>query len=52
MNDAEQMAEEVLIAHQRKDISGCICGWSELGRSHPRHQVEMIKEAGIELREY
>lgn len=29
--------ESVLIAHQRKDISSCLCGWAELGRSHASH---------------
>lgn len=28
---------EVLVAHQRRDIEGCRCGWSELGHSHPEH---------------
>lgn len=32
----------VLISHQRKDISGCICGWSELGKSFPGHQADEI----------
>jgi hypothetical protein len=28
---------EVLIAHQRQDIQYCLCGWGELGKSHPEH---------------
>lgn len=43
----EEAAEVVLTAHQRRDIQGCICGWSELGRSHPKHQVAMLCEAGL-----
>ena len=36
-----QVAEEllpVLVAHQRHR-GGCLCGWNELGRSHPAHIV-------------
>ena len=40
-------AEQVLIDHQRRDITGCICGWAELGKSHPGHQVAMLREAGL-----
>jgi hypothetical protein len=43
----DQAAEMVLIRHQRQDRSGCVCGWSELGRSHPGHQVRMLREAGL-----
>jgi hypothetical protein len=43
---AEQHAEVVLIAHQRRD-SGCLCGWAELGKSHPGHQAAMLREAGL-----
>jgi hypothetical protein len=40
-------AERILIAHQRRDIRGCLCGWGELGRSHPAHQVEVLAAAGL-----
>ena len=40
------IAEAVLVAHQRYDIWGCLCGWSELGKSHAAHQVKMLAEAG------
>lgn len=30
----------VLVYHQRKDISGCICGWAVLGASHPNHVLD------------
>lgn len=43
-----QRAEAILVAHQRRDISGCICGWSELGKSHPGHQVAMLREAALQ----
>jgi hypothetical protein len=39
-------AEAVLVAHQRLDIKGCLCGWSELGKSHAAHQVRKLAEAG------
>lgn len=40
-------AEAVLVAHQRHGIEGCLCGWAELGKSHPAHQVAMLREAGL-----
>lgn len=46
-NEIERAAEAVLIAHSRMDISGCLCGWSELGRSHAAHQVRMLAGAGL-----
>ncbi len=39
-------AELILIAHQRHR-GGCLCGWSELGKSHPGHQAVMLREAGL-----
>jgi hypothetical protein len=39
-------AEAILVAHQRRDFGSCLCGWSELGKSHPAHQVRMLVEAG------
>jgi hypothetical protein len=43
----DETAEAILTAHQRRDYRGCLCGWSELGKSHPRHQVAMLREAGL-----
>jgi len=40
-------AEAILIAHQRRDVGSCLCGWSELGKSHAGHQVAMLGEAGL-----
>lgn len=40
-------AQAILTAHQRQDYKGCICGWSELGKSHPGHRVAMLREAGL-----
>lgn len=42
-----QTAEAILIAHQRFDCGSCLCGWSELGKSHPAHQVAMLQRAGL-----
>jgi hypothetical protein len=42
-----EAAVAVLVAHQRMDITGCVCGWAVLGASHPRHQVAMLREAGL-----
>lgn len=41
-----QEAELILIAHQRHR-GGCLCGWSELGKSLPGHQAAMLREAGL-----
>ena len=43
----DEAAVAILLAHLRRDITGCLCGWSELGKSHPRHQVAMLREAGL-----
>lgn len=40
-------AEAILIAHQRRDIGSCLCGWAELGKSHAGHQVAKLREAGL-----
>ncbi|GLY08238.1 hypothetical protein [Actinoplanes sp. NBRC 101535] len=40
-------AQAVLVAHQRRDFSGCLCGWSELGKSHAQHQALKLAEAGL-----
>jgi hypothetical protein len=45
-----ETAEAVLINHQRRDVSGCICGWGELGKSFAGHQVAELTAAGV-LRE-
>jgi hypothetical protein len=39
--------EAILIAHQRRDVGSCLCGWAELGKSHAAHQVAMLCEAGL-----
>lgn len=36
-------AVDVLVAHQRRDIGGCLCGWSDLGKSHPEHVIAMLR---------
>jgi hypothetical protein len=43
----DKAAEAVLLAHLRRDIRGCLCGWAELGKSHPVHQVAMLRGAGL-----
>lgn len=44
--DSTDAAELILIAHQRHR-GGCLCGWSELGKSLPGHQAAMLREAGL-----
>ncbi len=38
-----------LVYHQHTETSSCICGWDELGRSHPEHVADMY-EASVEVR--
>jgi hypothetical protein len=45
--EGPQRAEAILIAHQRRDVGSCLCGWSELGKSHAGHQVAKLREAGL-----
>lgn len=42
-----QRAEAILIAHQRRDVGSCLCGWAELGKSHAGHQAAALREAGL-----
>jgi hypothetical protein len=37
-----QAVVDVLVEHRRKDITGCACGWSQLGHSHPKHVLGEI----------
>lgn len=34
-----------LVAHQRQSSGACLCGWSELGASHPEHVADAIVAA-------
>jgi hypothetical protein len=43
----DEAAEAILVAHQAHRNASCLCGWAELGRSHPGHQVAMLREAGL-----
>lgn len=44
-------AEKILVAHQRKDIGSCLCGWGvndgHLGHSHAAHVVDVLTAAGL-----
>ncbi len=42
----DEAAEAILVEHQRHG-GGCLCGWAELGRSHPGHQVTMLRKAAL-----
>lgn len=44
MNITEERAVEILVAHQRMDAGGCLCGWRRLGYSFVEHQVDMLKQ--------
>lgn len=41
--------EALLTAHQRRDVEGCLCGWSELGKSHAGHQASVLREIGLPI---
>ncbi|MGK5677599.1 hypothetical protein [Actinoplanes sp. URMC 104] len=43
----DEAAEAVLVAHQRATDRSCLCGWAKLGRSHPKHQVAKLRQAGL-----
>lgn len=45
-----RLAAAVLVAHQRRDDTSCLCGWAELGRSHAEHVAWVLDSAGA-LRE-
>lgn len=45
MDTYERLAAAVLVAHQRHR-GGCLCGWSELGRSHADHVASVLAAAG------
>lgn len=40
------LAVSVLAAHQRRDVGSCLCGWSELGKSHTQHVAGVLDAAG------
>lgn len=42
----QRLAAAVLVAHQRRDIGSCLCGWSELGKSHADHVAAVLDAAG------
>ena len=48
MNDGtyRRLAEALLVAHQRRDSGSCLCGWSELGKSHAAHVAVVLDVAG------
>lgn len=42
-----ERATALLTAHQRMDAGSCLCGWGELGKSHPGHQADTLARAGL-----
>lgn len=46
MDTYQRLAAAVLVAHQRRDIGSCLCGWSEIGRSHAEHVAAVLAGAG------
>jgi hypothetical protein len=35
----DELAEMILVAHQRHASRSCLCGWDELGRSHAKRAL-------------
>jgi len=48
MNDLTcvRLAQAVLVAQQRKEITFCMCGWADLGKSHAEHVAKVLHAAG------
>jgi hypothetical protein len=46
----QRLAAAVLVAHQQREDSSCLCGWRELGRSYADHVAQVLSDAGA-LRE-
>jgi hypothetical protein len=36
---------QVLVQHQRMTSQFCLCGWGELGKSHPAHIADAYEAA-------
>lgn len=45
--EIEEAVTALLVAHQRRDVGSCLCGWNELGRSHAQHQMLMLRGARL-----
>ncbi len=45
--DVDTAAAAILVAHQRRDVGSCLCGWAELGRLHAGHLVAKLREARL-----
>lgn len=45
--DPVERAVALLIAHQRRDVGSCLCGWAELGKSHAAHQADELARLGL-----
>lgn len=48
MYDREVLVE-ILVYHYRNGITGCGCGWAELGKSWPAHIADVF-EASVAAR--
>jgi hypothetical protein len=48
MNDGayKRLAESILVAHQRRADSNCLCGGLMPGQSWARHVAELLDKAG------
>lgn len=42
-----ERATALLTGHQRTVAGGCVCGWAELGKSHPGHQADVLVRANL-----
>ena len=47
VSDPIEQAATVMISHQRISSQYCLCGWGELGASHPKHVAQALADAGI-----
>jgi hypothetical protein len=46
-DELKDSMHDIVVAHQRKDIGGCICGWGvdtgKMGQSHSLHVIEELE---------
>lgn len=43
--DVSRILVDVLVYHQRADVSSCACGWSVLGASHAEHVADVFTDS-------
>jgi hypothetical protein len=47
MDTYTDLARAILVAHQRRDDSNCLCGGLALGESWAAHVAEVLRVSGV-----